>query len=385
MSTTSERLTLDVESIAAGGHCVAHHDGTVVFVRYALPGERVVARITGSGKGGRFLRAVTEEVIDASPHRVEPRCEYFGRCGGCDFQHVDWRYQHELKTSVLRDALRRIGGFDDVDDVVVVAVSGDVDGYSWRSKLRLTKAAAGALGFRGHRSHDIVPIDQCAIASIPIPEERDDWGSEVVVAAGTDGRTSILNDGVVVSGRRYVTHEAIGRQWRVDVDGFWQAHPMAAQLLAEEVVARAQVRSGDRVADLYSGVGLFAAALVGDADVVHAVESSASAVKNATRNLHDLPDIRIHHADVAAWLDGSTDPLDVVVCDPPRSGLGAELVAAVTRRGPRRWVYVSCDPASLARDLKAARDLGWLVSDISGFDLFPMTQHIETVVTLSRS
>lgn len=359
---------VEILDVASGGVCVARHDGQVVFVSGAIPGERVRVEITGSGKGGKFLRGRVVEVLQASPDRVEAPCAYFGRCGGCDWQHVALPRQRELKTQVLRDALRRIGKFSELDDVVVFPASDEESGERWRTRIRLTPNAEGRLGFRAERSHDVVVIDDCRIADVEIPTHVTEWPSEVIIAPEYE--------------------HALGRSWRVNQRGFWQAHRAAAELLADEVRTRTDLHPGERAADLYAGVGLFSAVLaeqVGPTGHVDAVESNPAAVKNAKTNLADLTNVRVHRSDVLDWLYAFEGRLDTVVLDPPRTGLGREVVAELLRIRPATVVYVSCDPASFARDAGWLRDGGMVVSNIRGYDLFPMTAHLETVATLRVS
>lgn len=357
------RVEFEVTDVGSGGVCIARHaDGRVVFLSGALPGERVVAEITGQGKGGRFLRGDVVEVLEASPDRVEPPCKHAGVCGGCTWQHVSVQRQLELKTKVLRDALTRIGKLD-ASEVQVHAAPGD--GTRWRTRIRMTPTEDGRLGFRARRSHDVVPIDDCVISAVEVPRHRTEWPSEVHL--GPDEFT------------------AIDRSWRVHPAGFWQSHVAAAEILADQVRARSSLTPGERGIDLYSGVGLFSAVLadqVGVTGHVDAVESNPYAVKNAKANLADLPQVQQHRADVADWIADFDGRADAVVVDPPRTGLERQVVDALLRIAPRSIVMVSCDPATFARDLALFTAGGMSVRDVVGLDLFPMTAHLEAVATL---
>lgn len=354
---------LDVTDVGSGGVCVGRHpDGRVVFVAGAIPGERVRVALTGEGKGGRFLRGDVVEVLEASQDRVTPPCTYAGECGGCTWQHVSLARQRELKTSVLQDALRRIGKLD-AGDVQVQAPAGD--GTHWRTRIRMTPTDDGRLGFRARRSHDVVAVERCVISAVPVPTQITEWPSEVLL--GPD------------------EFHAIGRTWRVHPAGFWQSHVDAAELLAQQVRSRSGLLPGERALDLYSGVGLFSAVLaeqVGITGSVQAVESNAFAVKNAKRNLQDLPQVDHHRADVSQWITAFTGRVDAVVVDPPRTGLGRDVVAELLRIRPSRIVMISCDPASFARDVAWFIDGGMQVREIVGLDLFPMTAHLEVAATL---
>ncbi len=412
---TGERLRVSVERVAHGGHCVARHDGRVIFVRHTLPGEVVDVVITGEGPRGSYLRADAVDVVEASPDRVEPRCPHAGpgRCGGCDWQHVTVTGQRELKAEVLREQLARLGGVTEiggrplVEAVSVEPVAGDVDGLSWRTRVAYAVDDDGVVGLRRHRSHEIEPVEHCplvtdAVDGTAVTGRR--WpGSErlEVVASSTGDRalvvhprtpadvTAGLPEDVAVPGtrgRRWVRERAGGRDWRVDAAGFWQVHPGAANALVSAVHAALRPRTGEHLLDLYAGVGLFAGVLAADLGPegsVDAVEASARACADARRNLHDVAGVRIHERAVASWLrHAAPDRADIVVLDPPRSGAGKEVMAAVLERRPRAVAYVACDPAALGRDVGLARAAGWRLASVRGLDLFPLTQHVEAVALL---
>jgi tRNA/tmRNA/rRNA uracil-C5-methylase (TrmA/RlmC/RlmD family) len=390
-------LVVDVGSVAHGGHCVARHEGRVVFVRHALPGERVVARVTEGSADSRYLRADAVEVLEAAPGRVTPPCPYAGpgRCGGCDWQHADLATQRQLKTEVLREAFERFTGID--VDVGVEPVVGDRDGLDWRTRVRFAVDADGHAGLHRHRSHEIVPIDRCLIAH-PLIESAEvlaaDWSGydavEVAASVATGTRVVVpwrAGRGEGLGGSdAYLSEHAAGRGFHVRADGFWQVHPGAAGTLVSAVLDALQPQRGDRALDLYSGVGLFAAALaerVAPGGRVTAVESDGVAVGCAHQNLADLPHARSIRGDVATVLRrGLTGRTDLVVLDPPRDGAGREVMAAISRRRPRVIAYVACDPVALARDVAYARDVGYRLAGLRAFDLFPMTAHLEAVAQL---
>ncbi|MEU8185608.1 TRAM domain-containing protein [Micromonospora sp. NPDC049044] len=393
----AERVELTVDTVAPGGHCVARVDGQVVFVRHALPGERVVAEVTEVHRG--FVRADAVTVLDASPDRVEPPCPYAkpGACGGCDLQHVAPQAQLAWKTAVVREQLIRLGGLTDAEldklGVRVEALPGGLLG--WRSRVRYAVDAANRAGLLKHRSHEVVPIDRCRIAhpdiqQLPVLTER--WPAaeavETVASTGGDVTVTEIRDGVPtpVSGPAEVREVAAGRDWTLPASGFWQVHPAAADTLGAAVLDLLDPRPGETAWDLYGGAGLFAAALasrVGDARIT-LVESSRDGVDAARANLADLPQIEVVAARVETALTRRriTGPVDVVVLDPPRAGAGAQVVRDVVAAGPRAVAYVACDPAAFARDVRTFTELGWRLAALRGFDLFPMTQHVELVALL---
>lgn len=425
MTTSEDLLELAVGPVAHGGHCVARHAGRVVFVRHALPGERVLARVTEGTEGDRFWRADAVEVLEPSPDRVRPPCPFAGpgRCGGCDWQHAAPAAQRRLKADVVAEQLRRLAGLD--VDVVVEPVGGpgaDVEtGMGWRTRVQLAATPDGRLGFRRHRSHDVQVVDDCLIASprvrelgVPAASWPGTSAVEVVASAAGEDRLVLvtpdrqgrrprvprLDAGTSVAltgsgglerlrGRTWVaeTVDLPGgpRTFRVTGSGFWQVHPGAPAALAGAVHEALAPRPRERAVDLYAGAGLFAVALaqaVGADGEVLAVEGDARAAADARRNVHDLPQVTVRHARVGPDLGGATSA-DVVVLDPPRTGARRPVVDAVARLRPRAVAYVACDPASLARDVAYFAAAGYRLAGLRAFDLFPQTHHVECVAHLA--
>ncbi|WP_148612907.1 class I SAM-dependent RNA methyltransferase [Nocardioides rubriscoriae] len=355
-SRVGARFEVEVGPVGHGGFCVARHEGRAVFVRHALPRERVVVLVTEGTEGDRFWRADAVEVLQASPHRVEPPCPYAGpdACGGCDLQHVAVPHQRELKAAVVAEQLRRLAGLE--VDVVVEEVPGDTppgSGLGWRTRQRYSRLPDGGRAMRKHRSHDLVPVDQCLLES-PDPSP----------------------------------HHVLGVDFAVEADGFWQVHPRAPAILVDAVLAVLDPRPGESVLDLYAGVGLFARFLgdrVGDAALVTMVEGDRTAASHAADN---VPGATVLTGDVATVLAGlpadPVAPVDLVVLDPPREGAKRAVVEQVVARAPRAIAYVACDPAALARDVAILAEHGYGLVSLRAFDLFPMTSHVEVVALLSR-
>jgi tRNA/tmRNA/rRNA uracil-C5-methylase (TrmA/RlmC/RlmD family) len=450
-------LELAVSDVAHGGWCVARHpDGRVVFVRHALPGEQVRARITDTT--ARFARAEAVEILRASPDRVEPPCPHArpGGCGGCDWQHATPEAQRRLKAEVVRQQLRRIAGLDRV--VTVEPLPGDDGGLGWRTRIRLSVGPGGAAGLLKHRSHEVIEVGACPLAH-PLVPVRGMTGQrwprvsslEVTVSPGSGeraaivtpaaggrrafrgragppappaspappappvspaGRAAAMLDGLAgtvlaagrggrltpLRGRGYLHQHAAGRSWRVGAGTFWQVHPGAADALAEAVLDVLRPAPGDVALDLFCGAGLFAGVLaeaVGPTGAVAGVESDRGAVRDARHNLRRLPWARIHHGDVATVLARDAGPAGdgrpeagLAVLDPPRAGAGRAVVERLLRPPGaggsrlRRVAYVSCDPATLARDIVVFGEHGWQLAALRGFDAFPMTHHVECVAAL---
>jgi tRNA/tmRNA/rRNA uracil-C5-methylase (TrmA/RlmC/RlmD family) len=374
---------------------VARHEGQVIFVRHALPGERVDVVVTEIGPKSRFLRADAVQVHVAAPDRVAPPCPASGPggCGGCDWQHVALPAQRALKTAVVREQLQRLAGV--TSDVEVEAVPGERDGLGWRTRVRYAVTPDGGPGFRRHRSHEVQPVTTCRlahprVAAVDVTDYVRPGVAEVSVRTGSaSDAVAVLVDGRPAHASvTRLAELAAGRRWQVSDDGFWQVHPGAADLLVDTVLAALQPALGEHALDLYSGVGLFSAALaqrMGPGGRVDAVESAESAVADAEVNLADLPTVHLHQARVERFL--ATTGLrhcDLVVLDPPRAGAGLKVVSRLARLSPRAIGYVACDPAGLARDVAILAELGYHLEGLRAFDLFPMTQHVECVAWFGR-
>ena len=389
-------VELTVGEVAHGGWCVARTDsGAVVFVRHALPGERVRAVITQTTS--RFARADAAQILDASADRVPPPCPYArpGGCGGCDWQHAGLPAQRALKAAVIGQQLRRIAGID--REVTVEPMPGDETGLGWRTRVKFAVGRSGAAGLRRHRSHEVTKIGDCLIAH-PLIETAAVTGRrwpgaaavEVAVAPGSGQRA------LIVSGRRaaergpaHLRQRAAGRDWRVSATGFWQVHPAAADTLAAAVLDALRPRPGDVALDLYCGAGLFAgvlAAAVGPSGAVIGIEADVGAVRDARHNLRGTPWARVYRGDAAALLErNGLSQATLAVVDPPRTGLAREVVDLLSGPGRvSRIAYVSCDPATLARDMAALAPSGWTLEALRAFDAFPMTHHVECLATLAR-
>ncbi|OJV80378.1 MAG: SAM-dependent methyltransferase [Cellulomonas sp. 73-92] len=403
-------VDLVVGPVAHGGHCVARLDGRVVFVRHALPGERVRARLTESGEGRSFWRADAVDVLDASPDRVPSVWPAAGPggVGGGELAHVALPAQRAWKRAVLEEQLRRLA--HDERAVPVLAAPGDDErgGLAWRTRIDLVVDGAGRAGMYRHRSHDVLPLADMplaseAVAGLGLFDRRWPAGAriEAVVPAGAQAGV-VLVDGApfdLSRGRpdprpnaRTTVQEqvttAAGRwTYRVSAAGFWQVHREAPAVLVGAVLDAAGDLAGARVLDLYSGAGLFTLPLadaVGEGGGVVAVEGDDRAVRDARRLLHDRPQVTLRAGEVGGVLASGVGATDVVVLDPPRTGAGRRVVDAVAALAPRRVVYVACDPAALARDAALFVAAGYTLDAVTGYDLFPMTHHVEAVAVLTR-
>lgn len=380
---------VEVGPVAHGGHCVARHDGRVIFIRHALPGESVMVAVTDTSHD-RFWRGDAIEVLRPSDSRVPTRCPVAGPglCGGCDFQHVDLAAQRRLKADVVAEQLHRLADLTWAGEVEAPAEP--ADGLGWRTRMRYQVDERGRPGLHAHHSHRVIELPEggCPIASPrTVPVAISDWpaGAELVTA-GSATESTLVVDGRRESGPAALVEQAAGRRWSVDADGFWQVHPAAADLLVGAVLAGLQPTAGELAFDLYCGVGLFAGALVDAGCQVWGLEANRRAVQLARRNLADAgPRARFTADRVDRGLRHLPARTDLVVLDPPRTGAGKAVVTLITERKPRAIAYVACDPAALARDLGTAQALGYRAASIRAFDLFPMTHHVECVALLTKS
>jgi 23S rRNA (uracil1939-C5)-methyltransferase len=331
--------------------------------------------------------AVIIEVLEASSSRRRPVCAVFGACGGCQLQHLDRSVQLAVKVDVVRDCLRRIGGIDWLAPIQIDAG----EEYGWRSRTELhVDAVSGRPGYFRSRSHEIVPIDDCPIL---VPSLRD-WVRDPLPRASTSTNTTgalalaVGDDGRVARGAESVDQRVHGLDFRSRADAFWQGN----RSLIETLVSRAVENEGGEIAiDLYAGAGLFSLSLARRFAAVHAVESdpacaallSHNARANGIENLHPFA------SSVEAWLASGAAPTrpDLVLLDPPRAGASAAVIERLLEIEPGRIVYVSCDPATLARDLRLFLELGRGqgigIESIDALDLFPQSYHVEVVARLA--
>jgi tRNA/tmRNA/rRNA uracil-C5-methylase (TrmA/RlmC/RlmD family) len=391
---TGDLVQVTIEKVAHGGHFIARHDGAVIFVRHAIPGENCTIQITSTGSS--FNRADVVSVETASEFRVQAPCSFANRngCGGCDFQHISVEHQRRLKSDVIAEQFSRIAKMELRVDVEEVGES-----THWRTRAIATTDRNGKLGFYKSRSHSIAPVTDCIICvegmNFSEIASRDLKGDvRVEISASNTGERSIAlaptrgEEKARLTEGPAVLHENVsGRVLEVSQESFWQSHKNAPEVLTQVVLDFAQIKTGEHVLDLYGGVGLFSAAIldaVGPTGHVDLIEGSKVATADAARNFAAYSNITIATGDVAKLLPRIT-AADVVVLDPPRDGAGKEAVAHIARLAPRAIVYVACDPAALARDTAYLADHSYSLVKVRAFDLFPMTHHIECVALYARA
>lgn len=431
---------LSIESLAYGGDAIAHlDDGRAAFVRMACPGDRVDAEIVEDH--GRFVRAEIKEILDPSPDRVAPPCPYFGVCGGCSWQHISGAAQLSAKRQAVVDALTRIGHIADAEKLVAPAVASPRD-YGYRNKIELvarTDASGLRLGYHKAGSDELVPVESCLLlppkfqkapkalsGALRYLSGGQDLGFKRVglrvaantrdveialwtepgsfprkAAATTLGRamksSSIVRvlvkgpdkerkvTGVeVLSGNGFWRERLGGRSMTVSAPSFFQVNTGAAELLVQIALDALHADGTDRVVDLYAGAGTFTLPLAEIAGDVVAVEAASSAVRDLRRNLEDSQLwAEVVGGDALRELR-EIGSIDALLVDPPRAGLAGGAVEAIAKTRANTVVYVSCDPATLARDAKALGEAGYRLVSATPVDLFPQTFHVETVAKFVR-
>ncbi|MBU9764704.1 class I SAM-dependent RNA methyltransferase [Mycobacterium sp. TNTM28] len=398
-------LTLTTGPAANGGSCVARHDGRVVFVRYALPGETV--RATVRDQRGSYWHAEAVEIIEAAGDRIDPLCPIAGADGAgcCDLAFAEPHAARRLKGSVVANQLARLGGFTWRDEATAVAEPvGDGAALGWRTRVRLDTTADGRAGFHRYHSADLVTELDCG----QLPAEVTDglaamrWtpGAQVHVVLDSDGRRHIVQSGPKTgrgAARRNATRAVEGqyeavqrigtREWLLPVTAFWQAHRDAAAVYSRLVAEWAGLQPGMTAWDLYGGAGVFAAALaeqVGPGGRVLTVDTSRAASRAARAALADLQWVSVVTDSVRRALSAESGRPDVAVLDPPRTGAGRDVVDAVAAADVPRIIHIGCEAASFARDVGLYLRHGYQVEDLRVFDSFPLTHHVECVAVLTR-
>lgn len=455
---TSANITLTLTSIAHGGEAIGHHGGKIVFVPYAIPGETVQAEIVEEKQ--RWARARLVRVVKPSPDRALPPCPYFGpgQCGGCQWQHIAYERQLELKVEVVADQLRRLGGSANppvLDAIALAGESGLLD-FAYRNHAQLAADADGRPGYvrdgvgqgeargemrrqgvraPGQPAQDVIAVDEClllhplldevhgallaGIAEAGMadaqPEEDDDdapAGPPVIVRrinlrAGVNTGQRLLafetvgdrapgfvvedlpvrcvvrrRDGSVegLVGDPWIEEQVAGRTFRISANSFFQVNTVGAEVMVDLAAEMLAPQGHETLLDGYCGVGLFGLSLAGQVGQVIAIEESETACDDFAWNGRDLDNVTLYEGpveEVLAALDSVR--IDLALIDPPRSGAGPEVVQHLARLGVPKLLYISCDPATLARDAKLLVAAGYRLEQVQPVDMFPQTYHVESL------
>src|SRR5437588_6520338 len=415
---------VSVERILPGGMGLAHADGRTIMVALSAPGDRLRVRIDRVKGNVAFASIV--EVLEASTQRIEPPCPYFGRCGGCDFQQLSNETQLAAKVEIIRDCLRRIGGIGNIPDFNIAPAPND---WHYRTRAQWQyDSVRRRLGYFEANSHRVCDVAECAVLApaLQVELERlrrrmnegelpDDAryfraiaGDDEISVVDDRGRSPTVREG---SRAGEITRTISGERYQLNAESFFQTNLDLLPQLIDYALGDAR---GENAIELYCGVGLFTVPLARRFKSVTAIEDDAAAARFAQKNLAnaELTNAAVVNRDVADWLDlecggrvptrrerrfgplaensiqsaveaGALQKVDFLLLDPPRTGAESRVISGIVKLKPQRICYVSCDPATLARDLKKLVAGGYSLDSIVAFDMFPQTHHVETVVHLS--
>ncbi len=402
---------VELTTLVYGGDAMGRlPDGRAVFVPFALPGEKVRVHLVEQKRN--FARAELLEVIEPSPQRIEPRCLHFGICGGCDYQHMTYEDQLTVKTNILRDQLQRIAG---IENPPIQPIVPSPSPWYYRNTIQFHLTPDGKLGYVEAGIPRVFGISECHLPEAalndtwprlelePVPgleriELRADAAGEVlmVLESSTPETPEFEVDlplsavhlspqgPVVLAGDDHVIFEVLGRPFYVSAPSFFQVNTPMAAAMVQHLLDNLPLTSHTLVMDLYAGVGLFSAFLAGRVERVIAVEASAYAVQDFATNLQEFDNVEIYEGTAEHILPSLDARPDVVVVDPPRAGLERTALDALVQMAPATLAYVSCDQATLARDAKRLIQAGYQLEQITPFDLFPQTYHIESISLFRR-
>jgi 23S rRNA (uracil1939-C5)-methyltransferase len=402
-------IQLHVTGMAHGGAAVARHEGKVIFIPYALPGEEVLVELTEDKAS--YSRARLVEVVTASPQRVEPHCLHFGSCGGCHWQHIAYDGQLDLREQILKNQLERIGRLGRVS---VRASIGQADPWHYRNNVQMHMDEGGHLGFMGTDGRRVVAIQECpvmhplvadvfAALDVDFPElERvsiragSTTGQQLLILE-TVGDSApaveidvpvacvlLLEDGTPITyvGESHITEKLGERSFRISATSFFQVNTAQTVQLLDTVRQYVAPQADDVLLDVYCGVGTIGLTLADAVRKVIGIEESEAAVADALFNSREIGNVHLLQGRAEDVLPKIENNVDTVILDPPRQGCRGEVLAALARLAPKKIVYVSCDPATLARDIRRLVRGGYQLMDVQPVDMFPQTYHVEAVVLL---
>jgi tRNA/tmRNA/rRNA uracil-C5-methylase (TrmA/RlmC/RlmD family) len=381
-------ITIDVGSIANGGHFIGRHNNQIIFVRHSLTDERANVKITAVNSKFAFGDAI--EILKKSKDRVDAPCKYARPegCGGCDFQHIDPIAQLNLKKIVIQDQFKQIAKIEINPEIIS---KDSLEGLNWRTRLNLSISENKKLGLHVHKSNKIVEIDECLIAVDEINKSEifnKKWENEdnIKISYSSENDMNISQLGKNISGSDKFKEVVDDNKYYISPKSFWQSHKNAPLIILEQVLKFANIKEGEKICDLYGGVGLFTlpiSKILGDNGEVHLIEMNRTCIVDANEMFADTKNIFIHHGTVEQKL-GSIKKINTIILDPPRNGVSKQVINQMIEKKPQKIVYVSCNPSTLARDTKILTDNNYILTNIVGLDLFPMTHHIECVASFTK-
>ncbi len=398
---------IDFTSPAYGGDSVGRlPDGRAVFTPFVLPGERARIRLVDERRS--FARGEVVELLQPAPARIQPRCPHFGECGGCHYQHLPYPAQLELKTAILRDQFARIAL---LPEPPIRAMVPSPRPWNYRNSLQFHLTPQGKLGFQSAGGGSVVEIRECHLPEEALGElwpqidlEPIPGLERIALRAGAGGEAMLVLESsaleapglsveelpvsavhlgpagaLVLAGDEAIALQVLGRAFRVSAGSFFQVNLPAAELMVQHLLELLPLSAGDAVLDVYCGVGLFSAFLAPRAGQVIGVESSPSACEDFAANLDEFDNVSLYQGEAGQVLPALKLRPAAAVVDPPRAGLEKPALDALLAMRPPLLAYVSCDPSTLARDARRLLSGGYALRQVTPFDLFPQTYHIESI------
>ncbi|HEY0658168.1 MAG TPA: class I SAM-dependent RNA methyltransferase, partial [Pyrinomonadaceae bacterium] len=379
-----EELELKIEKIVPGGYGLAFAENLTVFVALAAPGDWLKAKI--HQLKGKTAFAEIVEIIEPSVDRIEPPCVYFGSCGGCDFQQMNYAAQLAAKVGIIKDCLVRIGKINYEKEIKII---GSPKPFRYRARAQWrVNTRHRKIGYFQRKSHDVIDVVNCPILTedlqATLTELRETivwesfWSETVEIESANAGENVSVYSPEIVEPTDELSFDLNGHHYFYDATTFFQGNPYLIKELIETAIAGA---GGETAFDLYCGVGLFTLPLAEKFAKVFGVEAGEKASDFAVKNVENarLENTSIVCEDVGEWLGrNESETIDFVLLDPPRAGTEKEVIESILRIKPRRISYVSCEPSTLARDLKILCDNDYKIESITALDLFPQTHHVET-------
>jgi 23S rRNA (uracil1939-C5)-methyltransferase len=402
-----QEIIVTPTALVYGGEALGRlPDGKAVFAPFVLPGETARLRVREEKRG--HVKAELVEILEPSPQRIAPRCPHFAICGGCHYQHMPYELQLSAKAEILRDQLQRIGGLEEVPLQPIVP---SPEAFNYRNHIQFHLDPQGKLGFQAARSSQVIPIAEC---HLPEPALNEVWpqldieplpGLErVSLRLGMDEEVQLILESrdpepfefsvedlplsavhlspagtVVMAGSEQVRMEILGRSFQVSAGAFFQVNTRLAEAIVQQLLEILPLEPSQTLLDLYCGVGLFSAFLAPRVKKLVGVEVSPAACRDFAENLDEFDNVELYEASVAEVLQQVNFHPDAILVDPPRSGLDRLTMQALLAQGASRIAYVSCDPATLARDARRLSEAGYRLARVTPFDLFPQTYHIESL------
>ncbi len=411
MITQPATIDLQLEKLTYGGDAMGRlEDGRAIFVPFGLPGERVRVRLTEEKRN--FARGEIVEILEASPQRILPRCKHFGVCGGCQYQNLPYEEQLKAKTEILRDQLRRIGK---IENPPVQGMLPSPSPWNYRNHVQFHLTEEGNLGYVMAQIPAVFAIEECHLPenflngiwpqlafepgtnvervslragkdddSMLILESSSSEAPELEIEAELSVAHVFEEDAVVIAGHDHIVISVLARDFRVSAASFFQVNTAMAEKMVKHLLSRIPASISTTILDVYCGAGLFSAFLAPRCERILGIESSPSACEDFSFNLDEFDNVELYEGlaeDVIPHLDVKPD---IILVDPPRAGLEKQVVDGILNMNPQLIAYVSCDPSTLARDAGRLINGGYRLKDVTPFDLFPQTSHIESISVFER-